>query len=146
MTAARSRLAALGAWLMIAAAGVAALSASPTGKALTVRVSPWVFPTRPLILSLDQGGVLAGRHLAVDVFVDRNLLHRVNTSTDRTEARLPAPGLAPGRHLLMVKAGREVAEAEFRVISWSWIAGGGALLFVATGLILGALRRRRPGV
>ncbi len=147
MTAARSRSALLGGGLLFAAAALSALTLPPGGSALTVRVAPWTLPSRPLVFTLEQSGVLAGRHLAIYVFVDQNLIDRVTTGADRTRVRLPMSDLAPGRHLLRLKSGREVAQAEFRVIPWSWIAGSGALLLVGIGLGLWLTlgRRERRG-
>jgi len=142
-TGARAQLALVGVGLLFASITLEALPVPPAGNALAVRVSSWVFPTGPLRITLDQRGVLAGRHLAVYVFVDQNLIDRVTTNADRTHARLPTSDLAPGRHVLMAKAGREVAQAEFRVISWSWLAGSAALLLSGIGVGLWNILRRR---
>lgn len=163
---------ALACWLLLAGAA-AALPASPVApvapassdadtaagvpakrSALALEASSWVFPSRPLKVTLEQGGVLAGRRLAIDLFVDQNQWQRVTTKADRTPVRLDLPPLSAGRHVLMAKAGREAARTEFRVIPWSWLAGAigaiGGLALAGTGLVV-ALRRRphrraTPGV
>jgi hypothetical protein len=144
--------------LLFAAVAPTALPAAPTAAGaaaadppaasnrgpLTLEASSWVFPSRPLDLTLEQGGVLAGRRLAVDLFVDRNQWQRVTTKADRTPVRLALPELAPGRHILMAKAGRETVQTEFRVIPWSWLAGAlGALALTCGGLVRLLLQNRR---
>lgn len=122
--------------------------AAPRRGPLGVRAASWVFPARPLEVTLDQRGVLAGRRLAIDLFIDGNQLERVATKADRTVTRLPTPALAPGRHVLMAKAGREIATTEFRVIAWSWLAGGavGLLALAAASLAFARARVRSRGL
>ncbi len=147
-TATRASLALLGGFLLFASTSLVALPVPPAGGALAVSASSWVSPAGPWRITLDQRGLLAGRHLAVDVFVDQNLVGRITTRADRTRTRFATPDLAPGRHDLMVKTGREVARTEFRVISWSWLVGGGALLLsgLGAGLWIALGRRRRVRV
>jgi hypothetical protein len=113
-------------------------------KSLAVRVSPWSFPSRPLAITIDQHGVLAGRHLAIYVFVDGNQIDRVTTKSDRTHARIPVEGLTAGQHLLAVRSGSEAAEVRFRVLSWSRVVGGGLVLAaVLAAALLGFRFARR---
>lgn len=146
MTGSRPLLALVGGWLLLVAP--ASLGASPAAAGrpsdLAVEASAWVFPSRPLGITLDQSGVLAGRHLAVYLFVDQNQFARVTTAADRTRTSVELPELAPGRHLLVARVGTEVAQTEFRVLPWSWLKG--ALLAAAAGLglaLIGMFRRRR---
>ena len=155
MTRIGSNLALLRGCLLVLAAVFVALSASaaaplqggtaPGRSALAVETSAWVFPSRPLAVTVEQRGVLAGRHLAVYLFVDQNQFERITTKADRTRVVVETPLLAPGRHVLMARTGQEAAQTEFRVIPWFWLAGAlGTLLLVASGgLVLAILRQRR---
>lgn len=147
MTGSRPLLALVGGWLLLVAP--ASLEATPAGAAgrpgtLAVEASAWVFPSRPLGITVEQRGVLAGRHLAVYLFVDQNQFARITTAADRTRTTVELPELAPGRHLLVARVGTEVAQTEFRVLPWSWLTG--ALLAAAAGMglaLIGLSRRRR---
>lgn len=126
-----------------ATAPAAAQGDAPGRTALSLHARTWVFPGRPLPVTVDQAGVLAQRRLAVYLFVDQNQFERITTQGDRTQTSVALPPIAPGRHVLMARSGTEVATAEFRVLPWSWLAwpllaalAGGALLLLA--------RRRRP--
>ncbi|MBP9822821.1 MAG: hypothetical protein KBF21_01230 [Thermoanaerobaculia bacterium] len=139
--------------LPAAARAVPASAVSPDAGALAVRTPGWVLPSRPLEVTLEQRGVLSGRRITVFLFIDGNQLERVATTADRTRTRMPAADLAPGRHVLSARSGREVAQCEFRVIPWSWLAGAGAglLLVLAGGGLAfararGARRRRALAV
>lgn len=144
MTGERPLLALLCGWLLLSApAALPAASAGAAGRHgdLAVEASAWVFPSRPLTLTIEQRGVLAGRHLAVYLFVDQNQFERVTTAADRTQATVELPELAPGRHLLVARVGTEAAQTEFRVVPWSWLTG--ALLAAAAGVGLGLVWRHR---
>ncbi len=146
MTGSRPLLALVGGWLLLVAP--ASLPASPAAAGrpgdLAVGASAWVFPSRPLGITVEQRGVLAGRHLAVYLFVDQNQFARITTAADRTRTTVELPELAPGRHLFVARVGTEVAQTEFRVLPWSWLTG--ALLAAAAGMglaLIGLFRRRR---
>lgn len=156
MTARRSRSVLVSACLLLAAVASSRLVAAPpqaVGPALRpgplgVHAAAWIFPSRPLAVTLEQRGVLAGRRLAIDLFIDGNQLERVATRSDRSAIRMATPDLAPGRHVLMARAGRESAQTEFRVLPWSWLVAAGAgllLALAATGFGVARARRRRPG-
>ncbi len=125
------------------AARAAEPEASPGRAALVVHASPWILPSGRLGVTLEQRGVLAGRRLAILFFVDGNQLERVTTTSDRTQARLDMPALAPGRYILLAKTGSEVARTEFQVISWSWLAGSALLAGGGIGLFFLFRRRNR---
>lgn len=133
-------------WLLLASAAAclaaAEPAASPRTGALGVRAASWTLPSGGLGVTLEQRGVLAGRRLAILLFVDGNQLERVATTSDRTRIRLEMPALAPGRYILLAKTGSEVAQTEFRVISRSWLAGSVLLAGGGIGLLLVLLRRR----
>lgn len=147
----RSRAAVAG--LALVAVLAPAAGASPDAKnvgpqgrgqpSLSLTCSDWVFPSRPLSVTLQQSGVLAGRALAVDLFVDENQWQRVTTKGGRTAIRVELPPLAPGNHVLVARSAREVSRSEFRVVSWSWLVGGGSAAVAAAGVLF-ALVRRRP--
>lgn len=143
MTAAPVRLVLASAWILLAPAFAAALPVVPDAKSLAVRVSWWAFPSRPVAITVDQGGLLAGRHLTLYVFVDGDQVERVLTKADRTHARIRVVGLSAGRHLLTVRSGTEAAEVEFRVLPWSSLAGGGVLLLAGLAFILLRIRHER---
>ncbi|MEO8276604.1 MAG: hypothetical protein ABI639_10305, partial [Thermoanaerobaculia bacterium] len=112
-------------------------------SSLAVSASSWALPSRPVSITVRQAGVLAGRHLAIYVFVDGNLVQRITTSSNETGARIQVPELAVGRHRLTVRAGTESAETEFRILSGWLVLGGSALLLVEISLVALHLRKRR---
>lgn len=135
-------------WLLLASAAclsAAEPAATPGRGALLVRASSWTLPAGGLGVTLEQRGVLAGRRLAILLFVDGNQLKRVATTADRTRIRLEMPALAPGRYTLLAKTGSEVAQTEFRVISRAWLAGSVLLAGGGIGLLLVLLLRRHRG-
>jgi len=93
------------------------LAAAPRQPTLRLETPRWSFSRASLSLAVEQVGPLAGRKLAVFVFVDDNMVERLATNGGRTEARVGGLELAVGPHRLKVKAGTEEAEAEFRVLS-----------------------------
>jgi hypothetical protein len=109
---------------------------------LAVEASSWTLPSRPIRLKISQRGALAGRKLAIYVFVDGNQLERIGTGGDRTRATVALPALAPGPHTLVVRAGTESAEASFRVIPWSWASGLLLLALLTAALTIELLRAR----
>jgi len=121
----------------------AAQGDAPGRTALSLHVRSWVFPGRPLPLTVDQAGVLAQRRLAVYLFVDQNQFERITTQGDRTQASVALPPLEPGKHVLMARSGTEVATAEFRVLPWSWLVWA-LLAALAGGALVLLGRRRRP--
>lgn len=146
MTGKRPVLTLLHSWLLLGATFSLLATASRAGAAgkhddLTVEASAWVFPSRPLTITIEQSGVLAGRHLAVYLFVDQNQFERVTTAADRTMTAIELPELSPGRHVLVARVGTEVAQTEFRLVPWSWLTG--ALLAAAGGVGLGLVGRHR---
>lgn len=144
MSRGRSRFALRSGWLLLCAAALeAAAGSAAERRSLDLAVSPWAFPNRPVTITLEQKGVLAGRRVAVYLFVDQDQVARIPTRGDHTRVSVPMPPLAPGRHLLMAKVGTEVVEKEFRVLSWFWLAGlaSALLALIAYGL---ARTRRRP--
>lgn len=136
-----SWLAGVAVWILaLAAAG--AQGDAPGRPALAVKASTWIFPGRPLTLTVDQAGVLASRRLAVYLFVDGNQFARITTRSDRTRETVPLPDLAAGRHVLSLRSGTEVAMTEFRVIPWAWLTWT-ALGLLTVGLLLHFGRRLR---
>ena len=132
-------------WLLLASAAclsAAEPAATPERGALVVRASSWTLPAGGLGVTLEQRGVLAGRRLAILLFVDGNQLQRVATTSDRTRIRLEMPALAPGRYILLARTGSEVAQTEFQVISRSWLAGSVLLAGGGIGLMLALFRRQ----
>jgi hypothetical protein len=109
---------------------------------LQLEVSPWTLPSRPLQITVSQSGILAGRRLAIFLFVDGNQFERITTRSDRTETSVVLPAIGPGRHVLVARCGTEVAEAEFRVVPWPWAFGILLLMALAVGLGVRAMRRR----
>lgn len=105
--------------LLSAAGGLlaATLAAAPRQPTLRLETPRWSFSRASLSLAVEQAGPLAGRKLAVFVFVDDNMVERLATNGGRTEARVGGLELAVGPHRLKVKAGTEEAETEFRVLS-----------------------------
>ncbi len=144
MSRVRSRFALrCGLWLLLAAALQAAAGWAAQRRALDLEVSFWAFPNRPLAITLEQRGVLAGRRLAVDLFVDQNQFARIHTAADRTRVSVETPPLAPGKHRMMAKAGTEFVEVDFQVLSWLWLAIPAILVFIAIAFGLARVRRRR---
>lgn len=147
------RLASLCVWLLVAGAIVSLpASASPVPEgakarrnALEIRTTAWVLPTRRLEITLEQRGVLAGRHLGVYLFIDTDQFERITTKADRTQLVIRTPTLAPGSHVLTARSGQEVARTEFRVLAWSWVFSAAALLLVFGGGLGLAIARRRRG-
>jgi len=95
----------------------ATLAAAPRQPTLHLETPRWSFSRSSLSLAVEQAGPLAGRKLAVYVFVDDNMVERLATNGGRTETRVSGLELAVGPHRLKVKAGTEEAETEFRVLS-----------------------------
>lgn len=140
MSASRRRRVAPPALLGLALA--ATLAATPRRATLELWTPRWTFSRSALELTIQQHGPLAGRRLAVFVFVDENMVGRVETGADRTEARLGDLELAPGGHVLKIKAGTEEATARFGVLSpFLPIGCVGAVLILVAGL---RRRARRP--
>jgi hypothetical protein len=94
-----------------------------------------------LSVRVEQSGGLAGRRLAILVFVDNNM-HRADTTGDVTEVTLTGLELEPGRHRLMVKSGTHEAHARFRYVPPAVTAVAAAVL---AGIVLLSFRlfRRR---
>ena len=133
------------AWLLLPSAVVSLPSTQGTAPqpSLTLRASRWVLPGRPVEISLEQGGLLAGRRLAVFLFVDQDQFAKITTTSDRTRVAVAMPPLTPGRHQLTAKAGTEIAGTEFRVVPWSWVAGAAVFGLVLAVLALFSRRMRR---
>jgi hypothetical protein len=129
-----------GRWLLLAALQAGAATAAER-RALDVEVSFWAFPNRPVAISVQQQGVLAGRRVAVYLFVDENQVGRIHTTGDRTRVSVDMPPLAPGRHRLLAKVGTESVETEFRVLSWFTV--GIPALAVLAAIAYGLARARR---
>lgn len=95
----------------------ATLAAAPRQPTLRLETPRWSFSRSSLSLAVEQAGPLAGRKLAVFVFVDDNMVERLATNGGRTETRVSGLELTVGPHRLKVKAGTEEAATEFRVLS-----------------------------
>ncbi len=122
------------------------LAAAPRQPTLRLETPRWSFSRASLSLTVEQAGPLAGRKLAVFVFVDDNLVERLATQGGRTEARVGGLELAVGSHRLKVKAGTEEAETEFRVLSPVLpLAALGLLAGLAWALSAWRARQRAPG-
>lgn len=134
----RSWIALAGALWLAAAAGSPALTAKREAP-LALRASALVWSSSRLAFRLEQKGVLAGKRLAVFVFVDGNMVGRVDTNGSVTTAAIDELVISTGKHLLMVKAGTIEARAEFRRLSPLYPAGA---LVALTAAILLARRRR----
>ena len=84
---------------------------------LLVRAPAISWSAKSLSLTLEQSGVLAGKKLAVFVFVDGNMIGRVETNGAVTRTTLREVEVTPGVHELFVKAGTVEATTEFRRVS-----------------------------
>ncbi|MEO7795113.1 MAG: hypothetical protein ABIV06_10105 [Thermoanaerobaculia bacterium] len=119
-------------------------AAGPSKRSeLSLEVSTWILPSRPIEIRIEQSGVLAGRRLAIDLFVDRNQFERIQTTADRTRVSITLPALTPGRYQLMARCGTAMAATEFRVVPWAWIVAPAVAVLGALLLTLTRRRRRR---
>lgn len=140
----RGRIVAFAAAALTAAAALAspahaAVEASP-GAPLQVRTSSISWSAHRLTLTIEQDGVLKGKRLAVFVFIDGNMVGRIDTTGSVTEASLGELEIAAGDHELLAKSGTMEATTRFRRLSLHYSAG--ALALVAVGLSAWLLRRR----
>ena len=115
---------------------------------LTIRAPAIAWSARRLALTIEQQGVLEGKRLAVFVFVDGNMIGRVETSGTITEATLTDLEIGAGGHELLVKAGTMEARTRFRRLpAFAPVAGVGSLGAVgaigAIGFAVWLRRRRR---
>ena len=146
MSGVRRRRLLLSGLLSLSAAGVLAQALQGSAAQrhdLVLTASTWACPHRPIEGTLEQSGTLAGRHLAVRLFVDENEFARITTRADRTRVTIPLPPLTPGPHLLLAKVGTQTASTGIRILSWSWAGAAAVSLIGAGGMLYVLLRRRR---
>lgn len=115
----------------------------PREEPLALHAPPIVWSSSRLSFSLEQKGVLAGKRLAVFVFVDANMVGRVETNGGITPATIDELVILPGRHQLMAKAGTIEARAWFRRLSPVYPLTISAVVALLAGILVARRRGSR---
>ncbi|MGE0641059.1 MAG: hypothetical protein AB7G12_03740 [Thermoanaerobaculia bacterium] len=115
----------------------------PREEPLTLRAPSFVWSSSRLSFSLEQKGVLAGKRLAVFVFVDANMVGRVETNGAVTSATIDDLVIPSGKHQLMVKAGTIESRAGFRRLSPVYSLATSAVAALLAGILVARRRGSR---
>ena len=116
---------------------------SPREEPLALRAPSLVWSPSRIAFTLEQKGVLSGKRLAVFVFVDANMVGRVETNGAVTSATIDDLVIPSGKHQLMVKAGTIEARSEFRRVAPAYPLAISALTALLAGILVARRRRSR---